>query len=1491
MKTLEQIVPLTFYREKLLLPHNSEDKKKGMITYTLNCSNESIIELLDNRHPFLLNSNSMYISYYYDFNTLPRCIVSELVRTPAIQMNDARQNRFTQYDVIKAGAERSVKTFQTLEAAHGLNVMYDLQPTVELLSKEPKIQKIISAKKLKVFFDTIQRAIDKSTSTATKTNYNKSILLVNLDDFAKYNSKEGMDKYHIAINILLLMRKPQNIMEKFKYNFKILFYTKSGYFIFDMNTSLRRNNLQRFNMMLKKLKYDIDYEKIVTTIDREDVANVLSSRMNFTGDPNLEDVVSPDDEIVDKVLGNVESVDEIEDEDSDKSMDLSEEILEDADDETLKMVYLNNIEKTKMGAKAKKNSKRDELLREQQKKIKIGEHTLEELTEQSIPAPIEHHVVKSKAAPTTNEAIKDVAFANFEKTYLETDYKKHLAKVITSINDKPIDMNVLSVKVDDTSDILNLKETYTVVFEDSLRNRHTLKVNLPKFIDNRYMLINGGIKHLQKQFFMNPIVKIGPDTVQICTNYKKVFIYRVGKKFNPNFTKFAKLLDDPSNGITCKVGNNTDANREYLTCLEYDEFAKQYSMIKIGNATFDFNMHRLMTTTGETDQSLDKLVVGYTGSSNKPTPIYYDKSSNKGDLVTLMLSYGKPELTEKFKQLSAGKKYVYNEAVIMKKRIPVIVLLCFFEGLTKVIHKFGDGVEYTDKKVNNDGNMYIKFSDGYIKYSISNTEACILFNGLNEIDTNLYTISEMDDKEVYLDIFETLVGSAYITGALNNFYDWLIDPITLDILNSLNLPTDIVSVFIYASNLLADNQYRNDIDLHNQRLRDFEIVPAILYQQLSMAYSRYKQTANNPNPVKISVDEDCVLKEIVALTTVEPHSRLSPMIDANKEHFASLQGLSGMNQERAYKPEKRAYHDSMLGVVGLTTATDRSCGKIRQLALEPKILNTAGSFDVCDSKEDVEKLSNVNLSTPMELFTPLGLTHDDPTRTAMASKQSSHTIPVNNNCPILISTGMEQMVHYRTGNDFSVVAQEDGVVTDINEKTELMVVTYKSGKTQAVDLSKRIVKNGAGGFYITNQLTTDLKVGSKFKRDDILGYDKSFYKEQGIFGNRMTMGSLQKVACISNFATFEDSAFVTHKMSRDMATDMVMEKTVSIGKNSTVDYIVKKGQPIALGEDLIRFDTSYDDESLNELLANVRDDLQEDILNLGKTSVTAKYTGVVEDIAVYSTVPLNELSPSLRKIVSEYQNYNKSRQKYLDKYDPNPDNKVYRMGVLFDKPTDVVKPDSYGKIRGEDAEDNVIIEFYIKYHDELSDGDKLASFTANKNTIGYMIPEGYEPFTEFRPYEEISTSLAPSAILQRGTPSVVTTACVYKVLIELKRKIYEILTGEDFNDYMKRKNPYMVYEPKKKPATESLSEQDMYMLESVFDLYKDTNDKFRSMATYDVNDVVFSMESMNEDILNMFNVSSNPDECNLKMGDIDNNIIYATKMIDSAEKLVLYRNI
>lgn len=164
--------------------------------------------------------------------------------------------------------------------------------------------------------------------------------------------------------------------------------------------------------------------------------------------------------------------------------------------------------------------------------------------------------------------------------------------------------------------------------------------------------------------------------------------------------------------------------------------------------------------------------------------------------------------------------------------------------------------------------------------------------------------------------------------------------------------------------------------------------------------------------------------------------------------------------------------------------------------------------------------------------------------------------------------------------------------------------------------------------------------------------------------------------------------------------------------------------------------------------------------------------------------------------------------------------------------------------------------------------DKLAASTANKNTIGYVVPKGYEPYSELRPYEEISAPVDPSAILQRGTPSVMITGSAYKVLIETKRKMYEILTGENFDEVLKQKQPWM----DKKPVMESvepITESQIIALENIFDLER-TPIGYVSNKYYEENDLIMPLQD-NVDYTSLYHYFGN-DKPNVYIDEISNSL-------------------
>ena len=1483
LRQFNDIEDFTVRKEKVSLPRK-DNSNKGYQIYFLNTSIGEIGRILRNEHPMIVNQASAYRGYYYNHILLRSAISTPRIKNCGKSISELKMERLEDYGLVRSYYQTAI-TPKSDSILAEKNFIYDLEPLVRLMKFQPKLKQVPLLERLKLFFMSVGKLYEKTSVLG----YTKGPIYINLDEYKPNCTLQDFSFYQF---MMILLTKSDNIINKVMEGvpkMEVMFYTEKGYILIDTSLDFKRENRVKLLNFTKKIRTNVNtIENEIEKIIKNDFDSKINMKLNLTGDnysSDNEDTTVAADMVAKKVLLTKDSEadkeeSEVEDkkrlkEESKKTISEDEESPEEEDaiddtldeineDEDLKIAYIKSVTNKKNGTKSAASLKRDQLLREQQMKIKIHDKTIGELVA-DIPDPPKIEETKINTTATDNEELKTVKFYNFESTYINECYDRDVARALTCFNDKGINVNVLDVKVEDTSTEMVYQETYTVEFEDENRKRHTIKVNMPKLVDDKFLIINGRKRVIEKQLVGLPVIKTGPDEVQIVTNYNKLWISRKGTRFNPNMERFKKIVSDKEKqpeGSNIKVykGDNSVVNRPYLTCLEYDNLASRYNKIIINDCTFVFSVDMLKDELGDKfkEGTLDSITIGYRGKQKTPI-IYNTKKPDNQDMVSLIVKESMPDYYDEFKQLSSGRKYIHNNMTIMEKEVPVVFITCFFEGLTTTIQKFNNlngssQVEIVDTKSNKDNYMYIQFADGYLRYPMNNLEACVLFNGFTDLVLKDFTIAEMDDRDTYITIFERLLGSGYYAGGFINYYDFMIDYKTLDILKLLHYPEDIVSLIIYASNLLADSSFSIDTDPVLYRLRDVEIIPAILYKEMTKAYSRYRKTANNANPTKISVDPDCVIKTLNKIPTVSPYSTLSPIVEVKTFGVTSMKGHMGMNKDRSYTEEKRNYHDNMVGIIGISTDIAGNCGKERHLVVEPNVTNAYGMLEI-KGRENAKDMDYTKLLTTEEMTYPMGVAHDDPNRTAMTSKQSCHAIPVMDQSPCLITNGFDATIQYRTSNDFSYVAKQDGEVIDKDDNANIMIIKYKDGTIRGIDLDEKTVQNGAGGFYLQNKLDTTYKKGDKFKKDAILAFDKHYYKDTGVLGNKLTYGTLVKSACISNMATYEDSTWSTYRVSRAMSTDITMKEiSVVIGGNSNIDFVVKKGDTVNNGDDLIRFDTAYSDGEMNEFIDSIRADLKEDIVNLGKTKLTTKHDGIVADIRVYPAIDKEQMSPSLRKFVNSVQSHEKDRRKFMDKYDKNK-NSVYRSGIYFNASVDTMETDQYGKIGGVDVHDGVLVEIYVKYHDEISDGDKFAHMSANKATNGYMIPRGFEPYTVFRPYEEIDIPLAPSAILQRGTPSIITVMIGYKVLIELKRKCFEILTGIEWNEKQRKDRPYMdnhVSQPDTSKMMDStmfssydkekidLISNKMDILEGVFDLGKSSDGVYESTKEYSKGDIVLS---------------------------------------------------
>lgn len=1265
------------------------------------------------------------------------------------------------------------------------NMYYELFRYIEIFTEICK--KIQPIKYIELYWNYMKQIL-----TTDIPGYNNRFVVINL---AHYNiGKEVKENLENPLFLLYytMYKKPELLKEV-----DLDFYFYLGNKVLKINPSAcNEKTYIQLRVEMGKIMdglvsaHVIDSVTSDTTMQKEEIiskatagiSNVISQPENdiITNSKDLvrySKVSAIENEIENKVKKHADTVEDIA---GDEKVDTDEvaknieskvrkEIEEDR--ELMQKLYYQN--KNNEPLKSEASTARDKLLREEQKNITVGNMTIEEIEKinaEKINIPVQD---VSKSVTTTNENVKRIRFNNLDKEYNEKLMKKDIVNAILALNDKSIPMFIRDIQIKDSSDELNYKDTYTILLEDGNRKRHTIKVDIPKFVDDRFLYIGGNKKVIKHQSFYLPVVKIASDMVQIVTNYSKMTIQRVENKSTSSIERMKKLV----------AGNNTLAeyfvmgsvfvnNFDHITTIEYDDLSKTYSSFKSGKTyiMFDQNEAKEYMKKNNIPTQDKKIFIGKNQGKDCFIDIDSQVDQDGNSIIDIILNALPTDISSEFGHVKAPKRLMFGKVRIMKQFVSVGMLLGMWEGLTTLMKKLN--LEYRlEESVPNDlksNEEFLKFSDCILVYK-QDIPTAIIMNGLRIFDTSKYRLVDFDGKEPYIDYIKKVYGNAIIENALMNFYEFAVDPITLEICKTMNLPTDIVGLYIYACKLLSDSQYILDINQDLHRIRCNEIIPAILYERLSKNYVSYR---NFNGRKKYSIPQDCVIKEILALKTVEDYSVLNPTLEMEQIHAVSTKGFRGVNLDEAYTMEKRGYDPSMIGVISPSTSPDGQVGVSRTLTLEPNIINLRGFTE--NKTKKLEETNDTNLFSPGELTIPLGAAIDDPNRLGHAIKQSKHVIPVKDSSPVLISNGFEEVARFHLTSNFVVNAEEDGEIVDYDEQSKIMIAKYKSGKCRAIDLSPNIVKNGGGGFFLSNILTTELKVGSKFKKDDVLAYHKDFFKNDRFNNCRMTMGTLAKVAIMSTYNTYEDATCITQQLSERCATEMCFCKSAVVGKNSNVFYMVKKGQEISVGEPLISFDTSYEDDTINQLLANLGQEDKDNIMEGARNEIKSKYSGVIEDIKIYPTVDLDEMSPSMRKIVNAYYRDINKKKEFLDQYDPEAKGSIVKCGMLVTDVSHKIQPNRFGVIKGEKVEDSILIEFYIKHSEPLEIGSKIAHFTALKNTIGEIIPKGYEPYSSFRPEEEVSTLIASNSILNRMTPSILLTGLGSKCIIELKRRLKEL---------------------------------------------------------------------------------------------------------------------
>ena len=135
------------------------------------------------------------------------------------------------------------------------------------------------------------------------------------------------------------------------------------------------------------------------------------------------------------------------------------------------------------------------------------------------------------------------------------------------------------------------------------------------------------------------------------------------------------------------------------------------------------------------------------------------------------------------------------------------------------------------------------------------------------------------------------------------------------------------------------------------------------------------------------------------------------------------------------------------------------------------------------------------------------------------------------------------------------------------------------------------------------------------------------------------------------------------------------------------------------------------------------------------------------------------MSDSLKKIVSAHERNIKS----IEKVAKQASNEVHLDSTG--------KLPQIGKLKNSEG---VFIEIYMRYHDRLGVGDKLACLNANKVVLRDVYSNEDAPYGEFRSNEEIDVITSASSIDGRMVTSIIKLGALNKVMVELWRSVQDI---------------------------------------------------------------------------------------------------------------------
>lgn len=753
----------------------------------------------------------------------------------------------------------------------------------------------------------------------------------------------------------------------------------------------------------------------------------------------------------------------------------------------------------------------------------------------------------------------------------------------------------------------------------------TIRAVLP-VVDEEGVFKAGGTRYrMRTQRVDVPIRKVAPGRVSLTSYYGKVGVSlseRAVHNYGRWLTTQISALSVDKSPLIKEVHFTNVFDRSFKCPKAYSTLAHSIHTMQVGELLLNFKYQdRVKLTSPQALAELEKdggVVAGVTTGNEL---IVMDQV---GNFVVRGNSLGTIEELLQLDRTSAPHQMAMIR--VRGQHIPLGVALASYHGLSNLVTM----LRATTRRVLAGDRIHLlpyeyplRFSDETLVLDTREALPMLLLSGFRFYHKQIRQISiySFDQKAAFHHLLDANSRNGIYSVELELLDEQFIDPMTQELLEEMKEPTTWRPLLLRAAELLLTDYSPDEVDGAYMVYKGYERVAGALYRELVTVVRQYKLRSR---VTKASVDmkPTAVWNEFTADSAISPVNDCNPIADLRASEAVTYIG-SGGRSKRSMVARTRKYHKNDMGVISEATVDSGDVGVNIYMSANPRIVSTRG-LALPGMPEEAGTSSMVSTSA---MLSP-GADIDDPKRINFIGIQHGSGIGAVGYRTMPYSTGYEQVIAHRAGKKFSYAAKDIGNVTSI--KNGVMKITYVNGETDAVEIGK--IFTGGEGHTYPNDLVASVKAGDAVAKGDVLVYNQAFF-EPSPFAERQVQyrhGVPCRVALYESVNTLEDSSMISAKVSERMRAYETHIRDIVIDFKTTIHTLVHEGEELE-PDDILCTMEDPGSEAANLFSEETVESLQ----LLVDKSPRAKLHGTVDKIEILYNGDLEDMSPTLRKLVDE----------------------------------------------------------------------------------------------------------------------------------------------------------------------------------------------------------------------------------------------------------------